>query len=448
MEFFNLRGVSVVGTGFVGLVTATCFVDKGYVAYAYDSNHEKAEMVRSGRPPFYEPNLESLLKKGLERSLFKCVNSLEEAVLKTDVTFICVGTPSKADGSIDLTYIETSAEEIGKALAKKSDYHVVVVKSTVVPGTTQNRVKPQLEKSSHKVTGKDFGLCMSPEFLKEGSAVNDTFNPDRVVIGEYDKKSGDFLEKVFLNFYGENSPPILRMNLASGEMVKYASNAFLATKISFINEIANICERVKGLDVAEIAKGMGLDQRIGPRFLQAGLGFGGSCFPKDVKALISFSQGLGYEPQIVKSVFDVNERQAIRAVELAKQLVGSLKDKRVALLGLAFKPDTSDIREAPSLKIIRNLLAEGAVVAAYDPAAMSEAEAILDYPVEYAVSSLDCIERADCCIVVTEWEEFKKLNPEDFLAHMQKPVVIDGRKIYDPEKFRGKLVYAAVGLGE
>jgi UDPglucose 6-dehydrogenase len=433
--------------GFVGLATAVCFAERDFNVYATDPDRGRTASIKAGKPPFYEPEVEPLLHRGLERGLLKCVDKMEEAVLNTDVTFIAVGTPSQPDDGIDLTYISQSAKEIGAALAKKKSYHLVVVKSTVVPGTTRNLVKPNLEDASGKTVGKSLGLAMSPEFFREGSAVYDTFNTDRDIIGENDTKSGDVLEELFRRFYGVKPSPILRMSLESAEMVKYASNSLLATKISFINEIANICERLPGVDVTEVARGIGLDHRIGPSFLNAGLGFGGSCFPKDVKALISFSQGLNYEPAILKAILKVNEGQPIRGVELAKRLLGGLRGRRVALLGLAFKPNTSDIREAASLKIIQRLLKEGAEVVGFDPAAIPEVKSVLGDKIQYAPSALEAISGADCAIVVTEWEEFRRLGPEDFQTRMRIPVVIDGRKIYDPAEFKGKLTYAAIGLG-
>jgi len=442
-----VKNISVVGLGFVGLATALSFAERGFGVYAVDQEESKVASVNAGKLPFYEPGVEPLLLKGLKSGLLKCVNDVKEAVLNTDATFIAVGTPSQSDGSIDLTYVKRSAEEIGAALAGKGDYHVVAVKSTVVPGTTRNLVKPALERASGKVAGGGFGLAMNPEFFREGSAIYDTFNPDRVIIGEHDTRSGNLLEDLFRRFYGEKPPPILRMGLESAEMVKYASNSFLATKISFINEMANICERIPNVDVAEVAKGIGLDQRIGPSFLNAGLGFGGSCFPKDLKALISFSKSLNYDPAILRAALKVNEGQPLRGVELAKRLLGDLKGCRVALLGLSFKPETSDIREAASLLIIQRLIEEGAEVVGFDPAAISNVKAVLGGKISYASSALEAIGGADCCIIVTEWEEFKRLRPEDFQTRMRRPVVVDGRKIYNPAEFSGKLTYAAVGLG-
>ena len=440
------KNISIVGTGYVGLCTAVGFASKGYKVVASTHDSEKAELINKGIPPFFEYGLQELLQKVVEEGYLKCVLDREEAVLNTGITIISVSTPSQPDGSIDLRFIESSAREIGEALNKKDTYHLVVVKSTVVPGNTENVVKPAVEKSSGKRCGIDFGLCMNPEFLREGSALYDTLHPDRVIIGEYDEKSGDVLESLYRDFFGEETPPTIRTNLPTAELIKYANNAFLATKISFINTMANICEKISGADVTAVAEGVGLDKRISPLFLNAGLGYGGSCFPKDVKALIAFSRGLGYSPLLFNAVEDVNAVQPYRAIKLAKKRIGDLKDKRVAVLGLAFKPNTDDMREAVSIKVINKLLEEGANVVAYDPKAVVNARYIFGDKIEYASSSMECLKDAECCILVTEWDEFKQLKPEDFVRQMKSPLVIDGRRIYNPEEFGRRLKFAAIGL--
>jgi len=440
------KSISIVGTGYVGLCTAVGFASRGYKVVASTHDSEKAELINKGIPPFFEYGLEEIMQKVVKKGYLKCVLDREEAVLNTAITIISVSTPSQPDGSIDLRFIESSAREIGKALNKKDAYHLVVVKSTVVPGTTENMVKPSIEKSSGKRCGVDFGLCMNPEFLREGSALYDTLHPDRVIIGEHDEKSGDILESLFREFLGEEMPPVIRTNLSTAELIKYANNAFLATKISFINTIANICEKIPGADVTVIAQGVGLDKRISPLFLRAGLGYGGSCFPKDVKALVAVSKSLGYSPVLFNAVEDVNNVQPYQAVRLAEKLIGDLAGKRVAVLGLAFKPDTDDMREAVSIKVINKLLEEGASVVAYDPKAVVNARYVFGDKIEYAKSSIECLEDAECCIVVTEWDEFKQLEPEDFIKHMKSPLVIDGRRIYNPQKFSRRLKFAAIGL--
>ncbi len=440
--------ISIVGTGYVGLCTAVGFANKGYKVVASTNNPKKAKLINMGIPPFFEPDLEELTKKAVKNGYLKCVLEREEAVINTDVSFIAVGTPSQPDGSINLQQIKDAAHEIGEALKKKEVYHLVVVKSTVVPGTTQNVAKPIIEQHSNKQCGVDFGLCMNPEFLREGSAMQDTFHPDRVVIGEFDKKSGEILERLNREFYGEAIPPVIRTNLPTAELIKYAGNSFLAAKISFINEIANICRKIPGTDVKTVAKGIGLDKRISPLFLNAGLGYGGSCFPKDVKALIAFSKSLGYDPSLLEAVEEVNNAQPRQVVELARKHLGNLKGKEIAILGLAFKPNTDDMREARSIPVINQLLNEGANVTAYDPVAISNAKSIFEDKIKFASSAIECLENADCCIIVTEWDEFKKLKPENFVKNMRRPVLIDGRRIYDPNQFSEKLKFEAIGRGQ
>jgi len=438
--------ISVVGTGYVGLCTAVGFASKGYRVVTATSDVEKTNLINRGVPPFHEPNLQQLLHKVVKDKLLRCVSSREEAVLNSDVTFIAVGTPSRPDGTIDLQYVENSARDIGEALKKKKTYHLVVVKSTVTPGTTENLVKPVLEKHSERQCGAKFGLCMSPEFLREGSALEDTLHPDRIVIGEYDKKSGDLLEALFREFYGAEMPPTVRTNLSTAELIKYANNASLATRISLINTLANICERAPGADVVTVAKSIGLDKRIGPLFLQAGLGYGGSCFPKDLKALIAFSKKVGYEPILLEATSRVNEQQVERVVEIVKRKLGDLQGKKVAVLGLSFKPDTDDMREARSVHFINQVLCEGANVVAYDPVAIPNAKSVFGNRIQYARSAIECVQDTDCCVLVTEWDEFKKLKPEDFIQNMRQPILIDGRRIYDPTEFSHKLNFAAIGL--
>lgn len=432
--------------GYVGLCTAVGFTSKNYNVIAVDKDPKKVAAINEGVPPFYELGLEELLQEAIKNGHIKGVLDTKQAIASTDITFITVGTPSKPDGSINLAQIEGAATEIGKALAEKEDFHLVIVKSTVVPGTTENIVGSLLEQHSNKTCGTDFGLCMNPEFLREGSAVHDAQHPDRIVIGEHDKKSGDALQAIYRELHGE-TVPIVRTSLSTAELIKYANNSFLATKISYINTLANICEKIPGADITTVAQGIGLDQRINPRFLRAGLGYGGSCFPKDVKAIISFSKKLGYNPSLLEATHEVNEKQANYAVEKAKRKLKELKGKTVAVLGLAFKPDTGDMREARSIPIINQLLQEGATVTAYDPVATSTAKHILGEKINYASSAVNCLKNADCCIVVTEWQEFKQLKPEDFKKHMKQPILIDGRRIYNPAEYSKILKFEAIGLG-
>ncbi len=437
---------SIIGAGYVGLCTAVCLANKGYKTTISDLKKDRIKLIQSGHPPFYEPHLSELLMKAVRSGDLLATSDREKAVLNSDITFITVGTPSKPDGTADLQYIRGSAEEIGRALREKDGYHLVVVKSTVPPGTTEYVVKPILEGASGKKVGENYGLCMNPEFMREGSAIHDILEPDRVIIGEYDERSGKTLETFYHGFYS-GRPHILRMGLASAEMVKYATNAFLATKVSFINSIASICEGVPNLNVTQVAKAVGMDHRISPLFLEAGCGFGGSCFPKDLRALIAFSKRLGYNPSLLEAVLEVNERQAMRIVELARRGLGDLKGKRVAILGLSFKPNTDDVREAPSIRIINLLLRGGASICAYDPMAIEKAKSIFNGRVDFARSSIECLRGADCCMVLTEWDEFKNLRPSTFMKYMKTPLVVDGRRIYDPSEFSEKLRYFAIGVG-
>jgi len=442
-----MKRISVAGLGFVGLSTAVFFADKGYQVFASTNDKTKVNLTRKGKTPFFEPELEQALKRTVEKGTLKPVLGRSKAISEADVIFVTVGTPSLSDGAANLEFMKETAKEIGKAMKEKKHYQLIVVKSTVPPGTTENVVKPILEKHSGKRAGKDFGLTMSPEFLREGSSLYDVSNPDRILIGELDERSGDTLEELNREAY-RNKVPILRMSLASAEFAKYASNCFLANKISFMNEMASICERIPKVDVTDIAKAMGLDPRIGKEFLKAGAGWGGSCFPKDTKALVSIAKSLGYTPRLVKNVIAVNTDQAKRMVEIAEEELGDLKQKNVAVLGLSFKPDTDDIREAPSLRIIELLLAKGAKVIAFDPVATENARRVLGNRIDYAKDVSECLRNADCCMLVTEWSVFKKLRPEDFTRSMRKPILIDGRRIYDPKEFSRKLKLRAIGLNK
>lgn len=442
----------VIGLGYVGLTTAVGLAKKGIPVVGYEIDSKKVQKIRGGAVPFEEPMVKELLKESLKEGTFK----VDEKIPKiSDIVFLTVGTPSdKRDGTIDLTFVKSVSKMIGEILRssdKSVDYPVVVVKSTVVPGTTENIVKPIIEEASGKKAGHDFGLAVNPEFLKEGAAVQDMFEPDRIVIGEFDKRSGDTLERFYQWFYEKKMPPVVRTNLVNAEFIKYASNAFLATKISFINSIANISQKTPGADVTVIAKGIGLDGRIGEKFLNAGLGYGGSCFPKDVRALAAFSRQAGYSPVLLDAVDSINQNQGSVAVKMIDEIFGGnggLNGKTISVLGLAFKPNTDDIREAVSIRIIRQLLSSGAKLKVYDPVAMPNVEMEFGKSLTYSKSSHEAIEDSDCAIIVTEWDEFKKLEPKDYFDRMKTPIIIDGRRIYDSEKFGKALTFKAIGLGQ
>jgi UDPglucose 6-dehydrogenase len=439
--------ISIIGMGYVGLSTAIGFASKGHNIIAHDIDEEKVALINDGVAPFYEPNLTNVLQKVIKNGNLKCTSILSEPIQKTDITFITVGTPNTSNKRINLQNIKNISKDLGRSLKNKAKYHLVVIKSTVTPGTTNTTVKTLLEKFSEKKCSKDFGLCVNPEFLREGSALQDTLYPDRIIIGESDEKAGSLLHVFYKNFYNQENLPIMRTNIPTAELIKYANNSFLATKISFINTIANICEKIPNVDVTIIAKGIGLDKRINSSFLNAGIGYGGSCLPKDVDALIMHSLDLGYDPQLLQTIQKVNEEQPQKIIDLCKKSLGSLADKKISLLGLSFKPNTDDIREARSIIIINQFLKERASLSVYDPAAISNVKTIFQNKIHYASNIIECLKEADCCIIITEWEEFKKLRPEDFLKYMKKPLIIDGRRIYDPKKFSKKTTYRAIGLG-
>jgi UDPglucose 6-dehydrogenase len=437
--------ISVVGLGYVGLCTAVCFALKGFHVIGVDIEREKIQSLREGRCPIYEPHLQSYLTKTLKTRMFLPTDDLAYAVENSKITFVSVGTPSLEDGSIDLSYVRRASAAIGSALSKKRTWHLIVIRSTVTPITCDTIVRSEVEKTSGMPCGPAWGLCMNPEFLKEGSAVHDTLYPDKVIIGESDAKSGATLARLYRSFFGRNVT-ITRMSMVNAELVKYANNAFLAMKVSFANMIANLCEPLPSADVRIITQAIGLDKRIGPAFLNAGLGYGGSCFPKDLRALVVFGNKLNVNLALVQATAQINEEQPLQAVRLGERLIGSISGKRIAVLGLAFKPDTDDMREAVSIRLIRELLQRHAQVVVYDPKAIPQAQSIFEGSVAYAPSAIDCVRGSDLCIFVTEWESFKELKPRDFVRLMEKPAVVDGRRLLDPAQY-ANLRFAAVGLG-
>lgn len=418
--------ISVIGCGYVGAVTGSCFAELGNEVCFIDIDDKKIKKIKSCRSPIFEPGLDALLERNATR--ISTNTSIQEGIIDSDCSFICVGTPSNEDGSINLKYIKSASEEIGNALCTMKN-HTVVVKSTVVPGTTENVIIPLLKKHSLKRVKEDFSVAMNPEFLKEGSALNDFFHPDRIIMGIGDDRGRTVLEELYHSF----SCPKLHTSIKTAEMTKYVSNAFLATKISFSNEIGNICKKLD-IDVYEVMKGVGLDQRIGPKFLNAGAGFGGSCFPKDVAALIALAEQHGENPVLLKSAIETNEKQPERLVELLKSRVGELKDKRIAILGLAFKDNTDDIRDSRAIPVIEDLLERGANIAAYDPMANEAMEKIFP-SIRYCHSAAEALEGADGCLVMTEWSEFAELQPE--FDRMQKKIIIEGRRILSCEGYEG-----------
>jgi UDPglucose 6-dehydrogenase len=415
--------ISIIGTGYVGTVTGTCFAHMGHEVTCVDVDPERVKKINAGLPPIYEEGLEELLRSYAGKSL-KATLDYDAAIANTDISFICVPTPTDADGKIDLRFIREASRSIGQRLKDKKSYHVVVVKSTVVPGTTAGVATPILEKESGKKAGVGFGMGMNPEFLREGKAVYDFQHPDRIVIGADDPKAAAIIRQLYAGY----TCPILDTDTKTAEMIKYVSNAFLATKISFSNEVGNICKRL-GIDTYKVMEGVGLDARISPHFLRSGLGFGGSCFPKDVKALIGKAGEVDYEPLLLKTVLQVNDRQPEIALRILKKHVPDLKGKKIAVLGLAFKDDTDDIRESRAIPLIGMLIAEGADVRAYDRLAAEHMKKV--YPnIVYCPTAGDALEGADACLIATEWKEFTLLNGE--FSRMKTKIVIDGRKVVDP----------------
>jgi UDPglucose 6-dehydrogenase len=413
-----LMRISIVGGGYVGLVSAACLAELGNSINLIEIENDKAAAINAGQPILHEDGLCDLLSAHIGMNLM--ATTAYDGLCESDIAIICVGTPSAIDGSADLSMIESASKSIGKALRESDKYSVVAVKSTVPPGTTASLVMPEVLRYSGKSL-EDIGFVMNPEFLREGLAIYDFMNPDRIIIGSYDKKAGDFFELIYKGL----KAPIIRTSLNAAEMIKYASNAFLATKISFSNEIGNICKCL-GIDVYEVMRGVGLDHRIGPHFLNAGVGFGGSCFPKDVSALINLAKEKGEHAALLDAVIKINENQPLRMIELMKKRVGPLQGKRIAVIGLAFKNDTDDIRESRAIPVIKELLRSGAEVKAYDPKANDAMRHIFP-EVQYCSDPAEALLDADGCMIMTEWPQFEMLDREFNL--MKSRVIIEGRRI-------------------
>ncbi len=417
--------IAVVGTGYVGLVTGAVFADLGNDVVCVDKDAAKIEMLRAGQMPIYEPGLEELVHRNQADERLGFTTDLTQAVRRSDIVFIAVGTPAKANGESDLSAVEEVALGIARALDR---YKVIVNKSTVPVGTG-DLVRDIIARNRRRPV--DFDVVSNPEFLREGSAIEDTLRPDRIVIGAPNQQ----VAMTLLELYAPLERPMIITDVPSAEMIKYASNSFLATKISFINAIANVCE-LAGADVTQVVKGMGLDPRIGGAFLQPGLGYGGSCFPKDTDSLVQTAARLGYDLRLLRSVVEVNRERAQRFVALVRKVLDPLEDRVIAVLGLAFKPKTDDMRDARSVEVIAGLLEGGARVRAYDPAAMANARTLLPPAVEYCQSSYEAAEGADAVAIVTEWNEFKLLNLERLRGLMRRPLLFDGRNIYEPDRMR------------
>jgi len=424
--------VGIIGCGYVGLTTGVCLAELGHNVVCVDNDEEKIKKLFSGVIPIFEPGIEKLIKKNRRRIKFS--TNIKDAVLDNEIIFIAVGTPSNPDGSPDLSYVENVSREIAKYLEK---YKVIVEKSTV-PVETAQWVKKTIEK--YKKNNVKFDVVSNPEFLREGSAINDFLYPDRIVIGVESEKA----KRLMLKLYQKIKSPKIVVDTKSAELIKHASNSFLATKISFINAVANICE-LTGADVEKVALGMGLDKRIGKSFLKAGIGYGGSCFPKDIDAFIWISEKLGYDFSLLKEVKKINERQRELFVKKIEDTLWILKDKKIGILGLSFKPNTDDIREAPSIYIIKMLKQKGAKIKAYDPKAMKKMEQIFP-DIEYCENPYEVAKGSDCLVFLTEWDEFKNLDLKKVKRLLNQPIIIDGRNIFEPKKMeRLGFIYKSIG---
>ncbi|WP_243525213.1 UDP-glucose/GDP-mannose dehydrogenase family protein [Bacillus pseudomycoides] len=414
--------IAIFGTGYVGLVTGVCLSDIGHRVTCIDIDENKVIKMKQGISPIYEPGLDELMIKNIKEDRLLFTTNCKLRIAEADVIYIAVGTPQKEDGSANLQYIEQVALDIAHNLTKDA---IVVIKSTVPVGTNdyvKNLIHENL-KADVKVS-----MVSNPEFLREGSAIYDSFYGDRIVIGADDAKTADIMAELNKPF----NVPVFKTTIRSSEMIKYASNAFLATKISFINEIANICEKI-GADVEQVANGMGLDKRIGTQFLKAGIGYGGSCFPKDTNALIQIAGNVEHDFVLLKSVINVNNDQQASLVEKVKNVLGQMNGKRVAMLGLAFKPNTDDMREAASIVIARELVQLGTQVVAYDPIATENAKKLLPSEVEYVNSVEEAVEKADATLIVTEWEDIKTFPLEKYIELMKEPIIFDGRNCHGLE---------------
>ena len=431
--------ISVMGTGYVGLVSGTCLAERGHQVTCIDIRSEVVQEINAGRPPIHEIGLDNLLRSARDKGMLSATTDAKTAILDSDVTLICVGTPT-VDGRMDMSQIVAAAKEIGSALASKRGYHVVAVKSTVLPGTTEGPVKAAIESHSGKKVGDGWGLCMNPEFLREGRAVEDFRVPDRIVVGATDSMTAE----VFLNVYADFTCPKLVTTPRTAEMIKYVSNSLLATMISFSNEIGNMCSAVPGVDARLVWKGVHLDRRLTPingqvggaagvtEYLWHGLGFGGSCFPKDVAALRSFGRTVGEQTRMLDAVLDINTDQPLRMVALLEKEL-NLAGKTVAVLGLAFKPGTDDLRESPALPLVAELRKKGAKVLVHDPIAMPHAKKRPEFrDVVFAEDWAEALRKSDACCLVTAWPEYRSIQPTNFQKLMTRALVIDGRGVFEP----------------
>jgi len=431
-----MKNICVIGTGYVGLVTGTCFADLGNNVIGVDINRERVESLERGEMPIYEPGLAEMVERNMAAGRLKFTTSYEEGLQDAEFVFICVGTPEGVDGEADLQYVRSAAEKIASLMERP----LIIINKSTVPVGTGDWVADIVRHAQPEPI--DFSVVSCPEFLREGAAISDFMHPDRTVLGSTDQKAAEAVAQLYLPLRA----PIVMTDLRTAEMIKYASNAFLATRISFINEISIICEKL-GADVIEVAQGMGFDKRIGHHFLQAGVGYGGSCFPKDVKALAYMAQTHGMHPQLLHAVMDINQFQRKHVILKLHDLLGSVSGKTIGLLGLAFKENTDDIRESPALDIARYLIEQGATVRAYDPVAMENSARAFPQIVMCS-NAYEVADGVDALVVATPWNEFKQLDMDRIVGRMKQPILVDGRNMYEPEKMREiGFKYRAVGRG-
>lgn len=438
-----MSSISVFGIGKLGFPIVACLAHKGYKVIGVDVDPKIIASVNERRPLIYEPGLAELLEESGDLS---ATSDYRHAVANSDMTFIVVPTPSQEDGSFSTKYVEAAAEQIATGLKDKSNFHVVVLTSTVLPEATEGIIKPLLEEVSRKKCGLDFGLCYSPEFIALGSVIRDFLNPDVLLIGESDPRSGELLSEVYQTVC-DNNPPVVRTTIYNAELAKISLNAFITMKISFANTLAELCEHIPGGDAEAVSRLLGFDSRIGRKYLLGALAYGGPCFPRDNEAFASFAKRIGCKARLAEAADAENEHQNERIVELVKQRIGEIRGKNIAILGLTYKPDTDVIEESAAIKVASNLLKEGAGLSVYDPVGMENARKILgEKNIRYAGSAKECLQDTDFCILATPWNEFKSLKPEDFTDNMRQPVLLDCWRLFDYSKFSQKMEYLAIGL--
>ena len=433
--------IAIIGLGFVGLSLTSVLASKGFNVVGIDVDKEKCRNISNGVLPFFEPNLEKTLEKGLKNKLQ--IESNISVVQDCDLIFVTVGTPQNKTGAIDLSVIKKAMNSLGKSIRKSKKQHTILVKSTVVPGTMKDVILPILENNSKKKAGKDFGLISNPEFLQESTAIRDTEFPHAVVLGGYKTKFMKNIEKFFTKLHPKT--PIIITNHQTAEMIKYANNSFLATKISFINQLSNICQKIPGANIDDIAKTIGLDPRIGKLFLNAGPGYGGSCLPKDMKALIKFAKITGVKPTLLNAVEDVNTKQLEEVISIAKKKLGVLESKNITILGTSFKPNTDDIRDSIAIELIKKFLKMKVKVTVHDPRAIENTRNIFKNKINYSKSISDAIVRSQCVIIMTQWKQYEKLTNNDF-KQMKKKLIIDCRRMLAEKQL--DVDYYAIGLGK